>query len=239
MLAIVPARGGSKRIPRKSIKPLLGKPLIQYTLEAAISSKTITRIIVTTDDAEIHEVAARVPGVDIPFTRPAEFATDHAQAVDVHMHVLDWIKEHEGTRVEEYCILLPTAPLRLPEDIDGAITMFHDQNAEAVLGVMEAKPLSWHQNIEASGRMSALDNMDPIKALANHQELPKPPVVLNGGVMVLNAEKVRSTRTYFGDKTYGYLMPWSRSIDIDEMDEFKMAEALMAYRLGIKDAKVA
>lgn len=231
MLAIVPARGGSKRIPRKSIRPLCGRPMIHYTLEAALAAKHITRVIVTTDDDEIAEIARSIKGVDVPFKRPAHLATDFAQAIDVHLQVLHWVQENEGTALKDYCMLLPTAPLRLPEDIDGAIELFRTRTAEAVLGVTEAKPLAWHLQIDQMARMKILDHIDPQKAVANHQEQPTPPVVLNGAVMVLNADKVRRTRTYFGDKTYGYLMPASRSVDIDDPDDFYIAETLMQQRL--------
>lgn len=231
MIALILARGGSKRLPNKNILPIAGRPLIHYTLEAAIKAKAIDRVILSTDSKAIRDVALQVDGVEAPFLRPKELASDMAQAADVHFHVIDWLKEHEGLDVQDLCLLLPTSPLRLPEDIDGAVNVYRVCNADVVVSVARAKPLAWHQNMDASSKkLNPVTSMDNRDAVRNHQEMPAPPVYLNGSVYVLNVPKYRETRSYFGGKTYGFEMPMSRSIDIDEQDEFTIAEALLNAR---------
>lgn len=231
MLALIPARGGSKRLPNKNILPLNGKPLIQHTLEVAVASKYIDRVILSTESEDIQDVARNVSGVDIPFTRPAHLAEDLTQAIDVHMHVFNWLEEHEGLLLEDICILLPTSPLRLSSDIDKAIDLYYESDADVVVSVARAKPLSWHLNMDdESKNLSPLIKEDPRQAILNHQEMPTPPVYLNGSVYVLNVPKYKETKAYFGCKTFGYEMPWSRSIDIDEKEDFEIAEALLKMR---------
>ncbi len=231
MIALILARGGSKRLPNKNILMMAGKPLIHYTLETALAAKNIDRVILSTDSEEIRDIALQINGVEAPFLRPNEFATDTAQAADVHFHAIDWFKENEGLDIKNLCLLLPTSPLRLPEDIDGAINLYKESNADIVTSIVRAKPLAWHQNIDQETKqMTSIIDMDNRDAVRNHQEMPDSPVYLNGSVYVLNIDKYRKTRSYFGDKTYGYEMPLSRSIDIDERQEFEIAEALLNAR---------
>ena len=230
MLAVVPARGGSKGLPRKHLLPLRGRPLIHHSLAAAAAAETIDRTLVTTDDPEIRRTALEMPGVDAPFLRPDALATDDAKAVDVYLHVVDWLKQNENCEVTEICVLLPTAPLRLASDIDGAIRLYRDREADVVLSVSAAKPLLWHQNMAPDGRLAEIAEPGDVDAIANRQSHGRPPVVLNGSIYVLRIEPLRQTHAYFGDRTYGYEMPASRSIDIDDADDFSIAEALMAAR---------
>jgi CMP-N-acetylneuraminic acid synthetase len=229
MLAIIPARGGSKRLPDKNIRPLAGKPLIHHTLETALAAKKITRVLFNTDSEHYRDIALQIPGVEAPFLRPDHLANDTAQAADVHLHAVDWIKENEGTTLDSFCILLPTNPLRLPEDIDNAITLFEDKQADVVTSVTRSKPLAWYLNMdEQTQRMQPLLNTPD--AMQNYQELPAPPVFLNGSIYVIKTEPYRTNRSYFTEKTYGYEMPVSRTVDIDEPADFAVAEALMTIK---------
>jgi N-acylneuraminate cytidylyltransferase/CMP-N,N'-diacetyllegionaminic acid synthase len=230
MLAIIPARGGSKRLPGKNIRPLSGKPLIHHTLEAALAAKKISRVIFNTDSEEIRDIALQVPGVEAPFLRPPELATDTANASDLHLHTIDWLKENEGMDVESFCVLLPTNPLRLATDIDNAISLFEQRQADIVTSVTRSKPLAWYLNIDSQTK-----KMKPLieagtSAMNNYQELPDPPVFLNGSIYVIRSEPYRKTRSYFGPNTYGYEMPVSRTADIDELADFEVAEALMTVQ---------
>lgn len=228
MIALILARDGSKRLPNKNIMPIAGKPLIHYTLEAALKARHIDRVILSTDSEKIREVALQIEGVEAPFIRPDELASDTAQAADVHFHAIDWFKENESTDVQDLCLLLPTSPLRKSEDIDGAIELYQKTSADVVVSAVRAKPLAWHQDLDTQSlKMSPIVKMDSRDAVRNHQEMPAPPVCLNGSVYVLNVPKYRKTRSYFGENTYGYEMPLSRSIDIDEKDDFIIAEALL------------
>lgn len=123
MLALIPARGGSKSIPKKNIYPVLGKPLIAWTIESALKAKKINRVVVSTDSEEIAAVAKKY-GAEIPFMRPAEFAQDLTPDLPVFEHALSWLKEHEGYRPDAVVHLWPTSPYRKEGDIDAAIALF-------------------------------------------------------------------------------------------------------------------
>jgi CMP-N,N'-diacetyllegionaminic acid synthase len=230
MIVVVPARGGSKGLTRKNVLPLAGVPLIQHTLKTALSARHVTRVIVSTDDDEITAVVKRIDGVEVPFRRPAELASDTSSAVDVYLHAADWLEATEGRPVGALCALLPTSPLRLSADIDAAIECFIRNQAEVVLSVQQGKPLAWHQQMDPDSRLTALGNLSPQEAIANRQAHGPAPVVLNGSIYVLDLVALRRTRTYFGPKTYGYLMPPERSVDIDGPDDFRLAEALLSVR---------
>lgn len=229
MLAIVPARAGSKRLPDKNIKLLSGKPLIHHTLETALAAKKITRVLFNTDSEKYRQIALQIPGVEAPFLRPEELGGDKAQAADLHLHTVDWLKENEGREVESFCVLLPTNPLRLPADIDNAISLFESRQADVVTSVTRSKPLAWYLEIndETQQMKPLLDHQNPMD---NYQQLPNPPVFLNGSIYVIRTEAYRARRSYFGPKTYGYEMPVSRTVDIDEAADFSVAEALMSLQ---------
>lgn len=230
MIAIIPARGGSKGLPRKNVRLLAGEPLIVHSLRAALAAASITRVLVSTDDDEIAAVAALIPGVEVPFRRPDELSGDTASAVDVYLHAADWLRDREGKAPDVLVPLLPTSPLRLPEDIDAAVALYRERNAEVVLSVQQAKPLAWHQDFADDQALSPISAMPAEQAVANRQALGRPPVVLNGSIYVLNIEALRQRRSYFGPRTYGYLMPADRSVDIDRIEDFRLAEALLASR---------
>ena len=224
LAAIVPARGGSKGLPGKNLRPLAGDPLIVHSLRAALAARLVSRIIVSTDCDEIARVCAAVPGVEVPFRRPAELATDAASAVDVYLHAADWLAEEMGTPPQALCVLLPTSPLRRPGDVDAAIALFHAKQAEVVISVTETKPVAWLQTMDADGRLSPA--ADGGASVANRQDLPgawQP----NGSVYVLDIEALRRTRTYFGPATYGLTLPPDRSVDIDTETDFLLAETLL------------
>ncbi len=229
MLAVVPARGGSKGLRRKNVRLLAGRPLIVHTLECARSARSIDRILVTTDDEEIATIAGAVHGVEVPFRRPPELASDNAAAIDAYLHVADWLTETEGREPKAICVLLPTCPLRIPSDIDGAIDLFHVRQADAVLSVRSGKPLAWHRVIAADGRLGPVDTTPAQEAVANRQVLPDT-VVLNGSIFVLNIPWLLRSKTYFGDRSFGYLMADDRSVDIDNEADLQLAEILMKSR---------
>lgn len=224
MIAVVPARGGSKGLPRKNVRLLAGKPLIVHTLECALAADAITRVIVSTDDDEIASVARTVKGVEVPFMRPAEFARDESGAVEVYRHVFEWLRDNEGIAPQTLVPLLPTAPLRKSADIDGAVALFRARGAEVVLSVVEAKPLAWHQTLDGDGRMSPVPGIE--NSIDNRQAYTRT-VIPNGAVYVLDLPAFLRTHTYFGARSYGYPMPAERSIDIDTEADMRMAEALM------------
>ena len=120
MIALIPARGGSKGLPGKNIKSLCGKPLIAYTIQAALNASGINQVVVTTDSEEISEIS-RQYGAEVPFLRPKEHAEDTSSAVDVYLHAIDFLQKKTGKEIQKFMVLLPTAPLREAKDIEQAI----------------------------------------------------------------------------------------------------------------------
>lgn len=224
MLAIIPARGGSKGLPRKNIKLLGGMPLICHTIKTALKSNLIDRVVVSTDDSEIASIAKDY-GADVPFIRPANLAHDTSIAIDTYLHVVDWIAKENSKPIETFVALLPTVPLRVAKDIDEAIKIFNDKNANSVISVVEPSiPLYWHRRISKEG---LLENFLPdSNAIKNRQEFEKS-YVPNGAVYVFRTDVLRLTREYYTKKTYPYIMPRERSVDIDDLLDFEWAEYLL------------
>lgn len=227
MIVVVPARGGSKGVPGKNLRPLAGAPLIVHTLRTALDCPVVERVLVTTDDDDIIRVCRSVPGVEVPFRRPAHLATDTSNAADAYLHLVDCLGIAEGAAPTEICVLLPTSPLRLPDDIAAAIALYRDRDARTVVSVTEAKPAAWLQTMDGNGE---LRSVMPAQALDNRQGYA--PIYLpNGSIYVFNVAALRRTRNYFGPRTFGYPMPPERSVDIDTEVDFLAAEALLSARM--------
>ena len=152
MIAIIPARGGSKGLPGKNIRPLNGKPLIAYAVEEGLKAKHIDRVIVSTEDEEIARIAVKY-GAELPFMRPAELATDTAMAVDNYIYTINRLEKEGGKPIESFVVLQPTSPLRIAEDIDGAVDLFEQKSADSVVSYCrEAHPVTWHKYLDEEGR---------------------------------------------------------------------------------------
>jgi N-acylneuraminate cytidylyltransferase/CMP-N,N'-diacetyllegionaminic acid synthase len=230
MLAVIPARGGSKGLPGKNIKPLGGKPLIAYTIEAALAAKSVDRVIVSTDDPQIAQ-AARQYKVDIPFMRPPELAQDDSRAIDTLIYTIDRLKKEFNQDYQEFVLLYPTVPFRSSEDIDNCVKLFHDKKADSVISYVElAHPLEWVSSINDDGTVRRLEGGDT-KLMKNRQEL-KHYYITNGAIYVFKYALIKEKYTYYSDKTYAYVMPRERSIDIDTMLDFGYAEYLITPKEG-------
>ncbi len=222
-VAIIPARGGSVGIPRKNVRELCGKPLIYWTIAAAKQSDRVTRLIVSTDDDEIA-AAARRYGAEVPFMRPPELATSDAKAVDVWHHALNWLREH-GEPAEESVWLHPTSPLREPRDINTAVDLLREKKADSVVSVCECE----HPPLYANTLPEDLCMRDFIREdikNANRQELPVY-YRLNGSVYVIDVEYFSRSGYIIGENTYAYIMPKTRSVDIDDEIDFLLAETIL------------
>ncbi len=222
MLGIIPARGGSKGVPRKNVRKIGGKPLIAHTIEAALATKGITRLVVSTEDEEIADVA-RAYGAEIPFMRPQELATDTSSVIDTYIYTIEQLKA-EGEKVDEFAIMQATSPFRTTQDIDAAIELFHKKSADSVISVVETEhPLAWIKTMDGQGRLAhAVQGLD---ALKNRQAYPKY-FLPQGAVYVFNYDLFRRTREYWHPNTYGYKMPAERSVDIDTPLDFEFATFL-------------
>ena len=224
LLAIIPARGGSKGFPGKNIKKLCGKPLIAWSIEQAKSCDNIDRIVISTDDESIANVAKQY-GTEVPFMRPAELATDTASTVDVIFHVFDWYKKYEDFEPEYILLLQPTSPLRAVTDIKGAIQTLKDKDARAVVSVCETDHHPWWSNILPEDS-NMKDFLRPDILNKRRQELPVF-YRLNGALYLTDSEYLLTHNGFIGPKTFAYKMPKTRSVDIDSAIDFKLAELLL------------
>ncbi len=224
MLAIIPARGGSKEIPGKNIKRLCGKPLIVFTIEAAKAAKLVDRIILSSDDPDIAKIACRY-GVEIPFMRPSHLAQDDSLAIDNYIYTVDKLNTESSEQYDEFVVLHPTSPLRIAADIDNAIKLFHEKNADSVLSFCEAShPPVWAKKIDPSGVLKDYFNIK--SGNKNRQELEKA-YMPNGAIYVFKLSLLKNYYSYQSANTYAFIMPPERSIDIDTNLDFEFAEFLV------------
>jgi N-acylneuraminate cytidylyltransferase len=219
VIGIIPARGNSKGVPKKNIKPLSGTPLIGWTIKEARKSKYIDKLILSSDNQEIISVAKRY-GLEAPFLRPSELAQDDTIPTEVIIHAL---KKCPG--FDLIVVLQPTSPFRKAEDIDGAIWKVVDSGAPACVSVtLPDKSPYWMFGIDQKERLTSLFPDKPLAA--NRQEQPLV-YALNGAVFVANVKFLLEQRSFICPETVGYVMPRSRSIDIDDEMDFLLAKALI------------
>ncbi|TGB02733.1 cytidylyltransferase domain-containing protein [Halobacillus salinus] len=220
VLGIIPARGGSKGVPRKNIRPIAGKPLIAWTIEAAKNSVYIDRLIVSTEDLETVRVAQEW-GAEVPFVRPRELAQDDTPGAAPALHALSVLSDYE------YVVLLqPTSPLRTAEDIDGCIAACIEADAPSCLTVVEAdQHPQWMYGINDS---SYLTSLTPDKErVIRRQDLPKVYAV-NGAVYIAEAGWLRQTKDFFKEgHTLAHIMEPDRSWDIDTPLDFSICDFLL------------
>lgn len=216
--ALVPARGGSKGIPRKNLKLIAGKPLIAWTIEAALRSRTLDAVVVSTEDEEIAEVALHW-GAQVSFLRPPELAQDDTPGIDPVLHALGRLPEF-GTVI----LLQPTSPLRTTEDIDACISLAQDMHASSVVSVSESERHPyWMYRLDADQRLKSLMDVPPI---SRRQELP-PVYAINGALYYARTDWLKQHRTFVTTETVAYVMPEERSVDLDTLRDWKLAELLL------------
>ena len=224
-LALIPARGGSKGVPRKNLRNLAGKPLISWTIETALSLKCLDRVIVTTDDEEIAATAKHY-GAEVPFIRPAELAQDKSADFPVALHALTWLLEKEKYRPDILVWLRPTVPLRSAEDIKNAVQLLIDRDAECVRSVcLTSHHPYWMKRIEHGKLLPLLENTNE-ENYVGRQSLPSV-YILNGAVDVTWCSRVLTKRGLFNGNMMGYIMPQERSVDIDSEMDLMLAEILI------------
>ena len=226
ILAIIPARGGSKGLPGKNIKSLNGKPLIAYTIEEDAKSKGITRTIVSTDSEEIADISKQY-GAEIPFLRPEAFATDTASSVDVVVHALDYLRENENY-IPDYIVLLQcTTPFKNSEDLDQAMQKCINEEMDAVVSICEAE-VNPYWTVKFEGK-ELKDVIEGGNSISSRQALPKA-YRLNGGIYGIKTEVFLKERDFMPKKTTGYIMPHERSIDIDTKEDFELCKHIISKR---------
>jgi len=219
-LAIIPARGGSKRLPNKNILDLAGKPLIAWSIEAGLGSKYIDKVVVTSDSEEILDISKNF-GAEI-IKRPDELANDTATTFDAIAHAIESIDEKY-----DYIVLLqPTSPLRNAKHIDEAIELLEVKNADSVVSVcqMEHSPL-WANTLDESLSMKNFLREEILNKRSQDLETY---YRLNGAIYICKTDKLLKEKSFFlKDNIFAYVMDRESSIDIDEEIDFKLAEVLI------------
>ena len=226
VVAVITARGGSTGLPRKNLLPLAGKPLVAHSILAAKGAKRVNRVIVSTDDSEILDVALQW-GAEAPFVRPAELSTGDSAHIDVMLHVVDWL-EANGGLPDAVLLLQPTTPMRNSEDLDGAIQLMESTGCPAVVGVCPAAVHPYlTYKVEEGGKLVGF--IDHGMRYPRRQDLP-PAYNLNGGLYLNRCTSLRETQQFQPPGAYGWVMPEERSVDIDTLNDFALAENIMAGR---------
>jgi len=229
VLGLITARGGSKSVPRKNLVPVGGKPLIAWTIESALKSQRLDRVIVSTDDMEIARVAAEW-GAEVPFMRPKELAEDDSPHIDVVIHAVQWLEEHERWSAEYVVLLQPTSPLRTAADIDGAIEMAKEKEAVAVIGVVET-----HAHPYLTRKMTehgVLEDFIPTEIPYLYRQGLPPAYFINGAVFVNRRDSLLKKRTFYPSGMYGYVMPAERSLQIDSPWDLYLADLITRDRIS-------
>lgn len=224
--ALIPARGGSKRLPRKNIKLLVDKPLIAWSIEVAKACKYVDRVIVSTDDEEIKRISEQY-GAEVPFLRPDYLSNDHASSFDVIKHAIDFLTL---SRSNELIVLLqPTSPLRLASEIDTALEFFVQKNAKGVVSISETEhsPM-WSNTLPEDGCMS--DFIRPEVQGKRSQDLPTF-FRLNGSIYIYETlSLLEQSKIFFNENVYGFETSLETAVDIDTGLDFLIAETIMKNR---------
>jgi len=223
MIALIPARGGSKGLPGKNIISFCGKPLISYTIEAALSAHSIDKVIVTTDDPEIAKVAKEY-GAEVPFLRPKELAEDHSRAIDVYRYMAQRLKKDFKLPLNAFAVLLPTAPFRKASHIDAACKIFHKKNADSVISVsLFEPPIQWALQTTNLGTITPFLSKEKMKNRQEEDSFFCP----NGAIYIFSTQYIMKHESYYGKNTYPYMMSNEESLDIDTPLDLKWGEFLM------------
>lgn len=224
VLAIIPARGGSKGLPEKSIINLCGKPLISYTIEASKKSKYIDRTIVSTDSEKMARISKDL-GAEIPFLRPSELASDTSSSMDVVLHALTFLQKQEDYKPDLTIILQPTSPLRTASDIDESIECFIKSSADTLMSVYkpDISPY-WFKTIDKDGYLQ--DFIKNETTYIRRQDTSSL-LMLNGAIYIYYSKNLLLGTIKKSPKTLAYIMPFKRSIDIDSDMDLKLAELII------------
>ena len=230
--AFIFARGGSKGLPGKNVRKLMGKPLIGWAIDQALAVEQIERVIVSTDCQEIATVA-QLFGAQVPFIRPPELASDVSVEWLAWRHALKFLRETEGAWPEVFVSVPTTAPLRLPEDIAACIQTFQKSKADAVFVVTEAHRNPWFNMVARSSAGSFYPVNSLNEGIQRRQDAP-PVYDMTTVAYVLRSDFIMEEQGLFSGKTAAVEVPKERSIDIDTLYDFEIAELFMKKRLELK-----
>jgi N-acylneuraminate cytidylyltransferase/CMP-N,N'-diacetyllegionaminic acid synthase len=229
ILAIIPARGGSVGIPKKNIKLLSGKPLIYWTLNEVKKSNFIDRIIVSTDNQAIANIASQC-GAEVPFLRPKALSTSKAKMIDVVLHVLKWLNSR-GDLYDLVILLQPTSPLRSSFDLDESVKLFFSRKSiKSVISVCQIDhPVQWMGRLSKNNNMKDFVGRKGVKL--NRQDLPVF-YRINGAIYLVDIDYLLKNKSFLSRQSYAYVMPRERSVDIDDYFDFEFADFLKMRKKG-------
>lgn len=225
VLGIIPARGGSKGIPRKNLAPLAGRPLLAYTADAALTARRLSRVVLSTEDEEIATVG-RSLGLEAPVPRPVELAQDDTPSLGVVQHMVLAL-EAQGARFDAICVLQPTTPLRRAEDIDACVELLISSSADTVLSVLPVPPKynpHWVYLGDDAGLLRlATGGADPIP---RRQELP-PAYHREGSIYICRRDVLIERNTFYGPRVIGYAMRPEQTVNIDDPSDLERARTML------------
>jgi CMP-N,N'-diacetyllegionaminic acid synthase len=225
VLGLIPARGGSKGVPRKNVREVCGKPLLQYTAEAALDAHGLSRVILSTDDEEIAAVG-RACGLEVPFMRPAELAEDETPMMPVVHHALGWLAER-GSTFDAVCLLAPCTPLRRAEDIDGAIALLERTGADSVISFVAVgdKHPARMKYIDDEGRAVDPPFAERVEG-QRRQDLPRL-YLREGSIYLTRTRVILEQRSFKGRDCRAWLVPEDRACNVDAPIDLLVAEQLL------------
>lgn len=226
LLVVIPARGGSKGLKNKNLLMLGGKPLIAWTIEAALHSTYVDKVIVSSDSSEIRELANKF-GAETPFSRPNYLSDDEALSIDVILHAIQNLPFFEYV-----CMLQPTSPLRTNENIDDAFSLILTENANSCVSVTKSEQSPfWTFSISENGKLQSLFDID--KLPARRQELPDT-YYLNGAIYIAKTSWLLKSKNFLTNETIPFIMSNDISVDIDTKSDFETAEKVILSKMVIK-----
>lgn len=230
VLGVIPARGGSTEIPRKNLAPLGGKPLIQYTIEASLAVPRLSRVVVSTEDEEIAQVALSL-GAEVPFVRPVELASDHARSVDVLIHAVDEVESSYRVVFDWVLLLQPTTPFRSPKDIESSLDLAAGGQCDSVISVVpvyDSHPVRIKRIVDGRLEPFCVEEVEGMR----RQDLTPPAFKRNGAIYLTRRDVVMTGHSIWGSWIRPYEMPPERSINIDSPLDLAVAEAVLTQRGG-------
>ena len=228
VLGLIPARGGSKGVPRKNIRPMCGRPLLAYTAEEALKAKTLMKVVLSTEDEEIAEIG-RKSGLSVPFMRPVDLAQDSTPSISVVIYTLLKLQEL-GEKFDAVCLLQPTNPLRRAVDIDACVNLLANSDADAVVSVLpvphEYNP-KWVYWLDSENQMRLTSgDLEPV---SRRQDLP-PAFHRDGSIYLTGTDTIFRRGSFYGRRTLGYKINPDYSANIDTEDDWKRAEKRISAR---------
>lgn len=230
VLGVVPARGGSKGVPRKNARRLRGKPLIQYTAEAALEARRLTRVMLTTDNEEIARIGRKC-GLEVPFIRPRELAQDSTPMLPVVQHAVQWY-EQRGEVFHSVCLLQPTQPFRRASDIDACIELLEENDFDSVITILRIPPEHhpyWAYFRGPDGGLKLFTGED--SPVPRRQDLP-PAFHREGSVYVTRRDVLMDQNSLYGARVGGYLMDVGLYVNIDSLEDWRKAEQMLQAAAG-------